>query len=111
MEDDADWDVRLLSQMPDLARGVRKLSGIPLTKQQESPYGDDWDVIWAGHSGDDIHPKENQRYMIENDPTALVKSNQSRIQFLKAYPDHTRMVRRAGAPISSFGYGVSYRGA
>jgi hypothetical protein len=45
MEDDADWDVRLPSQMAEFARGVRTVADTPLTEPQHSPYGDDWDVL------------------------------------------------------------------
>jgi len=111
MEDDADWDVRLLSQMPDLAKGVRTISNIGLTEPQFSPYGDDWDIIWPGHCGD-VPPKgDDRRYIIENDPTVAPKAHQPWLMELKNYPDGTRSVRKAGAPICTFGYAVSLRGA
>jgi hypothetical protein len=51
IEDDMDWDIRLLSQIPEFAKGARSLSQIPLTMPQDSPYGDDWDLLWPGHWG------------------------------------------------------------
>jgi hypothetical protein len=56
MEDDVGWDIRLLSQMPEFAKGVRALSNISLTKPQDSPYVDDWDVLWPGNCGDGGYP-------------------------------------------------------
>ncbi|CZT42591.1 uncharacterized protein RSE6_02518 [Rhynchosporium secalis] len=49
MEDDADWDIRLLAQLTEFAKGVRSLSGIRPSDAQHSPYGDDWEIFWPGH--------------------------------------------------------------
>jgi hypothetical protein len=111
MEDDADWDIRLPTQMPDLARGVRSLSNISLETPQLSPYGDDWDVIWPGHCGESLPANDDRRFIVENDPTVAPKAHQPSIGGLKEMPEGTRWVHRAGAPICSFGYAVSYRGA
>jgi hypothetical protein len=110
MEDDADWDLRLLEQMPNLAKGVRSISEIPLDEPQHSPYGDDWDIIWPGRCGD-VPPKDDQRYIINNDETVAPKAHQPWLKMLKDFPEQTRIVHRAGAPICTFGYAVSYRGA
>ena len=111
MEDDADWDIRLLSQMQDLAKGIRHLSGVSPTTKQHSPYGDDWDIIWPGHCGDEMPKNDVQLYVIENDETVAPKARQTWIKGLAEYPEGTRLIQRAGAPICSFGYAVSYRGA
>jgi hypothetical protein len=111
MEDDADWDIRLLSQLPDFAKGVRSLSNIPLSEPQHSPYGDDWDILWPGHCGDYLPENDDRRYIIENDETVAPKAHQTWLRGLAEYPDYTRMVHKAGAPICTFGYAVSYRGA
>lgn len=111
MEDDADWDIRLLSQMPELAKGVRTLSDIPLDEPQHSAYGDDWDVIWPGHCGEVLPEHDDRRYIIENDETVAPKAHQPSLHGLKTMPEGTRWVHKAGAPICSFGYAVSYRGA
>lgn len=39
------------------------------------------------------------------------KEHQINIKMLESYPEGTRVVHRAGAPICTFGYGISYRGA
>ena len=110
-EDDADWDIRLTGQMVDLAKGVRQLSGVSFTDRQHSPYGDDWDVIWPGHCGVVLPKNDDRRYLIENDETVAPKQHQKSIKALKDFPEGTRMVHRAGAPLCSFAYAVSYRGA
>jgi hypothetical protein len=111
MEDDVDWDIRLLSQLPEFAKGVRSLSDIPLAEPQYSPYGDDWDILWPGHCGDILPKNDNRRYIIENDETVAPKAHQPWLRGLKDLPEHTRMVHKAGSPICTFGYAVSYRGA
>jgi hypothetical protein len=110
-EDDADWDIRLVNQMLDFAKGVRHLSGFTPTEHLHSPYGDDWDVLWPGHCGEVLPEKDDRRFLIENDETVAPKANQPSLKALKDFPEGTRMVHRAGAPLCSFGYAVSYRGA
>lgn len=111
LEDDADWDIRLLSQLPELAKGVRHLASVSFTEHQHSPYGDDWDIIWPGHCGEVPPENDDRKYLIENDDTVAPKEHQQGINMLKAYPEGTRVVHKTGAPICTFGYGISYRGA
>ncbi|KAI9650870.1 hypothetical protein NHQ30_000905 [Ciborinia camelliae] len=116
MEDDVDWDIRLLTQLPEFAKGIRTLSHIPLSKRQNSPYGDDWDILWPGHCGDVLpstfnESKKDEVYIIEKDPTVAPKSAQTWLKALEDYPEKTRIIHKAGAPICTFGYAVSYRGA
>jgi len=106
-----DWDIRLLSQMPPLAKGVRTLTDIPFSTPQHSPYGDDWDVIWPGHCGDVLPKGDDRRYIIQNDETVAPKAHQGWLKGLKDMPEGTRMVHAAGAPICTFGYAISLRGA
>ncbi|KAL2178333.1 glycosyltransferase family 25 protein [Thermothelomyces heterothallicus CBS 202.75] len=77
LEDDADWDVRLKSQMQVFAQAARAFTlpswngrsvaeqfrdppgqELPLNQLPQrtrrprlTPYGDDWDVLWLGHCG------------------------------------------------------------
>lgn len=97
--------------MPDLAKGVRSLSGHSLSERQHSPYGDDWDIIWPGHCGEIMHKDDDRKYLIENDETVAPKDKQPSIKVGKDFPEGTRIVHRAGAPICTFGYAISYRGA
>jgi hypothetical protein len=111
MEDDMDWDIRLLKQLPEFARGVRTLSNISLTTSQHSPYGDDWDILWPGHCGEVVPEDDNRRFVISNDETVAPKEHQPWIIELNNYPEGTRIVHKTGSPICSFAYAVSYRGA
>jgi len=111
MEDDVDWDIRLPLQMPDFARGVRTLSNIPLAAPQHSPYGDDWDVLWPGHCGEVLPEHDDRRFIISDDITVAPKEHQPWLRALADYPEGTRLVQKAGAPICSFAYAVSFRGA
>lgn len=49
MEGDADWDVHIKVQLQTFALGVRGLQGTTET-QRASPDGDDWDILWLGHT-------------------------------------------------------------
>lgn len=125
MEDDMDWDVRLRSQLEDVARGSRMLldSNEP---NPHSPYGDGWDVLWIGHCGEpfpetldenkdkpDDHPGVQymkKKYVIENDLTVPPPDKTTGFQDFQAHP-HTRWVHISAAPICTFAYAVSQQGA
>lgn len=74
LEDDADWDIRLKSQLQVYARAAQpftvnthqaatvtdpdKIINVPITsipslpnESLSSPYGNNWDVLWLGHCG------------------------------------------------------------
>ncbi|RAL67175.1 hypothetical protein DID88_007953 [Monilinia fructigena] len=96
MEDDVDWDIRLLNQLPEYARGIRTLSHIPSTQRQHSPYGDNWDILWPGHCGDVLPstltkdpsaPTKDDLYIIKEDETVAPKSAQTWLKALVAYPE------------------------
>ncbi|KAF2205540.1 glycosyltransferase family 25 protein [Delitschia confertaspora ATCC 74209] len=85
-----------------------------------SPYGDDWDVLWLGHCGmyipnesTDSHSKG--RVVHENDKTVPIRGKLHKKYgpptLQDEYPDHTRIVHHAHAPICSTAYAVSLRGA
>ncbi|RDW79934.1 hypothetical protein BP6252_04572 [Coleophoma cylindrospora] len=111
MEDDVDWDIHLRSQLPEFARGIRSISNISLSTPQLSPYGDDWDVLWPGHCGEVLPENDDRRYVISNDETVAPKSHQPWLMALKDYPEKTRIIHKTGAPICTFAYAVSSRGA
>ena len=74
MEDDADWDVMLKSQMLEIARGARHVQESMNPKY--SPYGDEWEALFVGHCGTnnrlDGHEEVDKRYwVINNDPTVV----------------------------------------
>ncbi|KAI1080263.1 hypothetical protein F5B20DRAFT_540002 [Whalleya microplaca] len=125
MEDDMDWDVRLKPQLERVAQGVRAL--LPSVSNPTSPYGDDWDIMWLGHCGE-VFPEtldENKekpadepgiRYMsrkfvIEHDLTVPPKDRVTGLVDFKNNPEYTRWVHITGAPICTFAYALSQRGA
>ncbi|KAI0178291.1 glycosyltransferase family 25 protein [Pestalotiopsis sp. NC0098] len=125
MEDDMDWDVGLKSQLEKVARGAREL--FESAPSPISPYGDGWDVLWLGHCGE-VFPElldENRkkaaedaglRYMqrkfvIENDPTVPPRDKLTGIMDFRQSPEGTRWVHITGAPICTFAYALSHRGA
>ncbi|KAK7733100.1 hypothetical protein SLS53_008288 [Cytospora paraplurivora] len=125
MEDDMDWDVRLRSQLQDIAKGSRAL--LSSGPDPSSPYGDGWDVMWVGHCGEPFpetleenrdkpedHPGMRymrQKYAIENDPTVPPPDKTTGLVDFHALPPHTRWVHISGAPMCTFAYAVSQRGA
>ncbi|KAG4433359.1 hypothetical protein IFR05_011165 [Cadophora sp. M221] len=125
MEDDMDWDVRLKSQLQLIARGTQTLQGSN-SQTSDSPYGDDWDLIWLGHCGE-VFPEQLEeniskapesteyislatKYTIHEDPTVPAPSHTSGFQNFTASP-HTRWVHVTGGPICTFAYALSLEGA
>ncbi|THC88929.1 hypothetical protein EYZ11_011620 [Aspergillus tanneri] len=112
MEDDADWDVTVKTQLQSLAIAVRALQGTsPMSTA--SPYGDDWDILWLGHCG--IECQTNSSFFLTpRDPTILPPHH-----FLPYWrepppierPDHARLTCTASDGACSIVYAVSYRGA
>lgn len=138
LEDDADWDVRIKSQMEDFARASRLLTGPgqeqreyelheqPLVAPTTTPFGDAdrWDLMWLGHCGSIIPngdekkpnpPIPTGRVVMRDDETVPEKQH-IRWEFGgkslgKDYPDHTRIVSRAKKDSCIVGYALSQRGA
>ncbi|KAI1385301.1 glycosyltransferase family 25 protein [Hypoxylon trugodes] len=125
MEDDMDWDVRLKPQLERVAQGARAL--LSSASKPDSPYGNDWDLMWLGHCGE-VFPEtldENKekptndpgiRYMsrkfvIEKDATVPPKNRVTGLVDFKNSPEFTRWVHITGAPICTFAYALSQRGA
>ncbi|KAK7999600.1 glycosyltransferase family 25 protein [Apiospora arundinis] len=117
MEDDMDWDVRLLPQLEKAAQGTRTL--LQSGSNPHSPYGDDWDVLWLGHCGEIFSETlpENEgkplypKFLIKNDETVPPFGKVTGLVDFKAYPEFTRFIHTTGAPICSFAYALSRRGA
>ncbi|KAJ5948316.1 hypothetical protein N7466_001331 [Penicillium verhagenii] len=112
VEDDADWDLNIKSQLQSFALAIRGLQGttnIPTT----SPYGDDWDILWLGHCG--LECKTNLPYYESaDDPT--VPQPQHFLPYWRdspaiERPDRSRLVCTAQDAVCSSFYAVSYHGA
>lgn len=94
-----------------------------------SPYGDDWDVLWLGHCGEPFpetlpepsisslpptHPARlamSAKFTVLNDATVPAPDKVTGLVNFTAYPAHTRWVHVSAAPICTFAYALSQRGA
>ena len=112
MEDDADWDVTIKTQLQTFAVATRALQGAK-NESTDSPYGDDWDILWLGHCGVECR-RDASFFLTPNDPTILPPHH-----FLPYWrdppsidkPDHARLTCAASDGVCSIVYAVSYRGA
>ena len=117
MEDDADWDIHLKTQLTLFAQGTQYITGTPSNQRPFSPYGDDWDFLWLGHCSSQIKPGDQRRYIVENDET--VPSPKYRINFSNEVPNMaaegfdntTRVIYEASDGVCTHAYALSNRGA
>ena len=80
IEDDADWDVGVRSQLYDFANKTRELGNarrdpskhLTATTPTQSPYGDDWDILWIGACAWPQDPPESVSFQSPGDKTYLV---------------------------------------
>ncbi|KAI1273719.1 hypothetical protein F5Y07DRAFT_249284 [Xylaria sp. FL0933] len=100
----------------------------------ESPYGEDWDVLWLGHCGADLPTTRQEpspsspagspfcsssslKIAIPGDTTVPAPKHLQPHPFAlhdalaEAYPAHTRVVHAACGNVCSLAYAVSQRGA
>ncbi|KAI3326891.1 hypothetical protein HD806DRAFT_375104 [Xylariaceae sp. AK1471] len=98
----------------------------------ESPYGDDWDVLWLGHCGADLpiarQDRSSSPLSSSSSPLSLKISLPDDVtvpapkhlkphpfalhdKLAAVYPAHTRVVHAAKGNICSLAYAVSQRGA
>ncbi|KAL2817943.1 hypothetical protein BDW59DRAFT_175352 [Aspergillus cavernicola] len=112
MEDDADWDVSIKTQLQSFAIAVRALQG-PDDSTSGSPYGHDWDILWLGHCG--LECKTNvPSFLTPNDPTILPPRHflpYWRDPPLLDRPDDSRLTCTISDGVCSIVYAVSFRGA
>ncbi|KAE8142818.1 hypothetical protein BDV38DRAFT_234083 [Aspergillus pseudotamarii] len=109
IEDDADWDVTIRSQMVQVAESVRNLTKTP--ENETAPYGRDWDVLWIGHCGE--YWEDLFETVFYEDPTAcphkyylgFAQGDMERI------PDHQRAIYWSANPVCSFAYALSRDGS
>lgn len=121
MEDDADWDVMLKSQMLEIANGARHVQNSMSPKR--SPYGDEWNALFVGHCGTNNRVNSDEavdkRYwVIKNDPTVIAPQhavgnrspNQSPLA-ISQNDNHTRIVFSPYKVTCLQAYGVTLSGA
>jgi hypothetical protein len=117
LEDDADWDVNLKAQLLEFARGTRYVLNQE-SNTTNSPYGDDWDILWLGHCGLRNREDIDQRYyVIRDDPTAVPQELWS---YPRRMPNFTpkalngtfnRVIYEPTRGLCTWGYAISLRGA
>ncbi|KUI72207.1 Procollagen galactosyltransferase 1 [Cytospora mali] len=121
----------VLSNLPDFyfptGRPSFDYSSTSSAGEPVNPYGDDWDILWLGHCGEpfpeDLPENKNlpaedpgkiamaRKYTILNDATVPPLDHVTGIVDFQAYPERTRWVHVTAAPICTFAYAVSQRGA
>jgi hypothetical protein len=90
---------------------------------KESPYGDEWEILWLGHCGMNF-PKQGDDDAVNWIPKGrVVRSNDltvpemqhiysvSQVKDLEQYPNNTRVVSHAKEGICSLGYAVTQASA
>ncbi|EGE07779.1 LPS glycosyltransferase [Trichophyton equinum CBS 127.97] len=89
-----------------------------------SPYGDNWDILWLGHCGVNF-PDAALREVGKDIPKGrVIQKNDSTVpeqkylvlapgneEFKTVFPPHTRVVHHAMTPVCSLVYGVSQKSA
>ena len=118
VEDDADWDVHLHTQLTQFALGSRHILDAPTTSEPLSPYGDGWDMLWLGHCAQDPPPKPFARFLIANDTTVPPPGYRWGLWNPEETLTHdlphnrtTRAVYRPTGGVCSYAYALSYSGA
>lgn len=92
-----------------------------------SPYGDDWDILWLGHCGEpfpeDLPENKDlpdsdpafaamaRKWTILNDITVPPLNHVTGLVDFSGHEEHTRWIHVTAAPMCSFAYAVSQRGA
>ncbi|KAK9416917.1 hypothetical protein SUNI508_09389 [Seiridium unicorne] len=129
IEDDMDWDANIQTQLYHFAAASKQLQ--VGWKQDEpatignSPYGQDWDMLWVGMCGSTLdedlpewlqippEQKDARKVIISDDPTVPSRNHiKGNMGFSwDVYPPQSRMVFIPGDNICSFAYALSYSGA
>ncbi|KAJ5651135.1 uncharacterized protein N7484_004858 [Penicillium longicatenatum] len=116
LEDDADWDVNIKSQLTEFAHGLHTIQGNKKVSP-EAPYGTDWDLLWIGTCMTGPAQNETHFYAIPHDPTVASVKQRVRTEGIpdrwqQDFPvDSTRYIYHAENGCCLYGYAVSNRGA
>ena len=118
VEDDADWDVSLKTQLTQFALGSRHILNASMSSEPLSPYGDGWDMLWLGHCAQDTPSKPLARYFIANDTTIppagrrwSLWNPEETLTYDLPYNHTTRVVYQPAGGVCSYAYALSYTGA
>ncbi|KAE8387387.1 hypothetical protein BDV23DRAFT_161323 [Aspergillus alliaceus] len=112
LEDDADWDINLKKQFQGFASASQSLQSLQIGNiAAQSPYGNDWDLLWIGHCG--IRCRPGPVHVSTGDATVVP------LPQLPSYwrdpplgaANNTRLVCRAEEGVCALGYAVTYLGA
>jgi hypothetical protein len=110
LEDDVDWDVRILEQTKLLSDNVRQFSKI--SDVDKTPYGTDWDVLWIGHCGDVADSSlEYVQYHDDSRVSTENYSGWSKKYWMDEIPEDHRRVQLIVNTVCTFGYAVTAAGA
>ena len=94
--------------------------GLPrIIPPTDSPYGDNWDLLWLGHCGMQFPGEQNAipkgRIILPDDATVPEKrylySLANPFTLVDTYPEHTRAVHHVQEGVCSLAYAVSQQGA
>jgi hypothetical protein len=107
MEDDSDWDVMIKQQMSLVAPMIRVLLQSD-TGPSKSPYGDDWDLLWLGHCGEEIGKAWEHDGRSRLDPS-LPESPMYRTRKGDSiyHPPQLRIVQRSLRPRCTYAYAIT----
>ena len=118
VEDDADWDVSLKTQLTQFALGSQHILNTPTSLETISPYGDGWDMLWLGHCAQDTPSKPVARFFIANDTTTppagrrwSLWNPEETLTYDLPHNHTTRVVYRSAGGMCSYAYALSYAGA
>lgn len=118
VEDDADWDVSLKTQLTQFALGSRHILNASTSSEPLSPYGDGWDMLWIGHCAQDAPSKPFARFIIANDSTTppagrrwSLWNPEQTLTYDLPHNHTTRVVYQPTGGICSYAYALSYTGA
>jgi len=114
MEDDADWDIAFRTQLEYIALGAQTLQNSPKDSTPNSPYGDDWDLIWLGHCASQPVPGDDRRFFMKNDPNVtpfLHRTNYGGVPDMTPYDNTTRMMYWTRGSTCTYSYALSLHGA
>jgi GR25 family glycosyltransferase involved in LPS biosynthesis len=86
---------------------------------RDSPYGDDWDLIWVGHCGQRMPPPDSPlprgRVVHRDEMSTPAKkylwSMAHPYTLVDDYPEHTRVVHHSQEGVCTLGYAISQKGA